>query len=371
MKESKQLQKIKNLISPFTKRAYFVGGSVRDEIFNLHFNTNLQSKDFDIEIYDISPQNFAKIMQNLKANGVGKNFFVYKYQDYDLSLPRTENKISFGHRGFEVKICNDEKIASKRRDFTINALMKNIFTGEILDFYGGISDIKNRRLKIIDSKSFVEDSLRILRGIHFATKFNLKIEKNSFEIMKNLEISDLSKDRISAEMIKIFRSKYKEKALKLIFDFNIFKDIFGFEISKNDLDKTIKSLKNSRKFIEDERLFLYILCNENRKNPKEILENLHLNNFYKTLLNEPFFRKISPKILMQIAIKMPLKNWLGSYNKKRIALAKKLQIYDKKFDPKINIEEILDQGFKKQEIAQQISKLKNNAIEKYLQNFKK
>lgn len=374
MKELKNLTKIKNLLLPYTKRVYFVGGSVRDEFFNLFFNTNLQNKDFDIEIYDISPEIFHKIMQEIKANGVGKNFFVYKYENYDLSLPRTENKISYGHKGFDVSLCNDEKIAVKRRDFTINSIMKNIFTGEILDFHNGINDIKNKKLKLIDKKSFVEDSLRVLRGVGFASRFNLKIENATFEIMKNLNISDLSKDRILTEMIKIFKSDFSEIGLKLLFNLNKFEQIFGFKISQKDLEKSVNFFKKAKKFVKDERFFLYILCNLNGQNLKEVLQFLKLNKTYKSLINEPFYMKISPEILMKISIQTPLKNWLGLYNQKRVNLAKKLKIYDKKFDPKIDIKEILDQGYKAKEISKQIEKQQKIAIKNYLkysyrQNF--
>jgi tRNA nucleotidyltransferase (CCA-adding enzyme) len=123
------LKEIINFLKPHTKRAYLVGGALRDILMHK------TPTDFDIEIYDITPKKFEILMNKLGAKGVGKSFFVYKYKNFDLSLPRTENKIDKGHKGFEVKICQNEKEASKRRDFTINSIMLNIFTNEILDFY--------------------------------------------------------------------------------------------------------------------------------------------------------------------------------------------------------------------------------------------
>ena len=105
------MNEIISLLKPYTKRAYLVGGAVRDILMNK------TPTDFDIEIYDITPQEFEKIMDKINAKGVGKSFFVYKYKNFDLSLPRIENKTGHGHKGFSVKLTNDEKTASLRRDF--------------------------------------------------------------------------------------------------------------------------------------------------------------------------------------------------------------------------------------------------------------
>ena len=81
-----KLKEITDFLKPYTSRAYLVGGAVRDILMNKTPN------DFDIEIYDISPTIFEKLMEKLGAKGVGKNFFVYKYKNFDLSLPRIENR---------------------------------------------------------------------------------------------------------------------------------------------------------------------------------------------------------------------------------------------------------------------------------------
>jgi tRNA nucleotidyltransferase (CCA-adding enzyme) len=145
-------------------------------------------------------------MQNIGANAVGKSFFVYKYKNFDLSLPRSENKIGLKHNDFEVKLINDEFKACQRRDFTINSIMLNIFTFEILDFYGGISDIKSKTLRFINEKTFCEDSLRSLRAVQFAARFGFKIENQTKELIKSMDISHLSSSRISTELIKFFKS---------------------------------------------------------------------------------------------------------------------------------------------------------------------
>ena len=140
-----------NYLNRFSSRIYLVGGFVRDLFLG---GISGESADLDIELYDVSPQKFDEIMRSFGAQGVGKSYFVYKYKNFDVSLPRTESKIGVGHKGFSVALAADEREASKRRDFTINSIMLNALSGEILDFYGGISDIKFRVLRLVDERSF-------------------------------------------------------------------------------------------------------------------------------------------------------------------------------------------------------------------------
>ena len=125
----RQINEAIAFLKPYTKRAYLVGGSVRDLCLDeaLH--------DLDIEVYDIEPTVFDSLMQSVGAVGVGKSFFVYKLGNIDFSLPRVERKSGVGHAAFEVQVCQDEKEASRRRDFSVNAMMLNIFNGELLDFW--------------------------------------------------------------------------------------------------------------------------------------------------------------------------------------------------------------------------------------------
>ena len=136
------LNEIISLLKPYTNRAYLVGGAVRDILMDKTPN------DFDIEIYDLSPTLFENLMKKLGAKGVGKQFFVYKYKNFDLSLPRIENKIGIGHKGFKVKITQDEKIASLRRDFTINSIYADI-NGNLFDPFDGKKDLENGKINFI------------------------------------------------------------------------------------------------------------------------------------------------------------------------------------------------------------------------------
>lgn len=111
---------------------YFVGGFVRDKLLNK------ENKDIDVEIFDISPTKLKEILSNYgEADEVGASFGVLMIKDVDIdfAMPRTERKTGDGHRGFDINVNPFLSLeeASKRRDFTINAFMEDVLSGEIID----------------------------------------------------------------------------------------------------------------------------------------------------------------------------------------------------------------------------------------------
>ena len=353
----------RSLFAPFTSRVYLVGGFVRDAFLGREIY------DYDIEVYDIEPTKFNELMASIGASGVGKSYFIYKYKNYDIGLPRSESKTGNSHKDFAVSYINDPKTASLRRDFTINAMMMNIFNGEILDFYGGKQDLANKTLKHIDSEKFKEDPLRVLRGVQFSARLDFSIVSETLALMKSLNLEHLSRDRINTELIKFFHAKYLEKGAYYLFELGLFKEIFGMQISMDD--GFLSDLKSAREFVDDERLFLYLLFGKFELDAKEILEKMRLPKSYFSILKQPYFKDMpSDKELMQIALNMPIKSWLGAYNKEQIGRAKKLGIYEMKFDPKVDVAEILSAGFKNKEIAKEIKRRQELEISKYLSERK-
>ncbi|TQR32994.1 CCA tRNA nucleotidyltransferase [Campylobacter sp. MIT 99-7217] len=356
---------IAEYLKPFTKRVYLVGGSVRDSLLNLELS------DFDIEIYDLDPRLFDKLMQKLGANGVGKSFFVYKYKNYDLALARYENKISHGHKGFEVQICNDEKSGAKRRDFTINALMMNIYDGRVLDFYEGLKDLEHKILRHIDEKSFKEDSLRVLRAVHFVARFDLAVSLETLELMKTMDISDLSLDRINAELYKFFKASNLKLGFELLQELGLEEKIFHFyneDKKRNEKFKVL--LDRSRVFIKDEGLFLYLYLNFFNLDKKIFFQKTKLKKELFIKANEAFFEdEMSDFDLLKIALDKPLKEWLGLFDEKRVQRAKNLGFYDKKFIVQISTQKLIEQGFSGKILGEKIQALKEEAIKTYLKNL--
>ena len=361
--KNSELDFFRSLFAPFSKRVYLVGGCVRDALLGREIY------DYDIEVYDIKPAKFDELMTSIKASGVGKSYFIYKYKNYDLGLPRSESKTGNSHKDFAVSYINDPSLASLRRDFTVNAMMMNIFNGEILDFHGGKKDLESKMLRHIDSEKFKEDPLRVLRGVQFSARLGFSIANETLELMKTLDLAHLSKDRINTELIKFFRSEHLEKGAFYLFKLSLFKEIFGVQIRKND--EFLAELKSARNFVDDERLFLYMLFGKFELDAKEILEKMRLPKSYFSILKEPFFKDMpSDNELLKIALNMPLKSWLGAYNKERIERAKELGVYERKFEPKIYVREILAAGFKNEMITAEIKRRQELEISNYLSERK-
>ena len=357
--KNSELDFFRSLFAPFSKRVYLVGGCVRDALLGREIY------DYDIEIYDIKPAKFDELMTGIRASGVGKSYFIYKYKNYDLGLPRSESKTGISHKDFAVSYINDPNLASLRRDFTVNAMMMNIFNGEILDFHGGKKDLESKTLRHIDSEKFKEDPLRVLRGVQFSARLGFSIANKTLELMKTLDLAHLSKDRINTELIKFFRSEHLEKGAFYLFKLSLFKEIFGVQICEND--EFLAELKSARNFVDDERLFLYMLFGKFELDAKEILEKMRLPKSYFSILKEPFFKAMpSGNELLEIALNMPIKSWLGAYNKERIERAKELGVYERKFEPKIDVREILAAGFKNEMIAFEIKRRQELEISSYL-----
>lgn len=183
-------------------RTYYVGGCVRDEL--LHKT----SKDIDIEVYGISPEQLRSICRKFgKVDEVGMSFGILKIHGYDIdiSMPRKERLTGVGHKSFDVEVdpYMDEKTAAMRRDFTINAIMKNVLTGEYVDSFSGIDDLKNHEIRHISDDTFVEDPLRVFRAAGFAARLNFHINQNTFNLCKSIDVSSLSNERIFEETNKV------------------------------------------------------------------------------------------------------------------------------------------------------------------------
>ena len=357
--KNSELDFFRSLFAPFSKRVYLVGGCVRDALLGREIY------DYDIEVYDIKPAKFDELMAGIRASGVGKSYFIYKYKNYDLGLPRSESKTGNSHKDFAVSYINDPALASLRRDFTVNAMMMNIFDGEILDFHGGKKDLESKTLRHIDGEKFKEDPLRVLRGVQFSARLDFSIADDTLELMKTLDLAHLSKDRINTELIKFFRSEHLEKGAFYLFKLSLFEQIFGVQICEND--EFLAELKSARNFVDDERLFLYMLFGKFELDAKEILEKMRLPKSYFSILKEPFFKAMpSDRELLEITLNMPLKSWLGAYNKERIEHAKELGVYERKFEPKIDVREILAAGFKNEMIAAEIKRRQELEISSYL-----
>ncbi|MDX6305446.1 MAG: hypothetical protein QOI77_2415 [Blastocatellia bacterium] len=182
-------------------RALLVGGCVRDELMGR------QPKDWDVEIYGIAPARLRELLDSFgEVNVVGEAFTVYKLGAHlDVSLPRRERKTGRGHRAFFIEGDPEMAIqeAAARRDFTINAILQDPLTGEIIDPFHGRDDLQSGILRAVSPNTFSEDSLRVLRAAQFAARFEFRVEPETALLCRAIDLSDLPSERIWGELEKL------------------------------------------------------------------------------------------------------------------------------------------------------------------------
>jgi tRNA nucleotidyltransferase (CCA-adding enzyme) len=217
--------KLAEAVNAVGGRAMLVGGCVRDELMGR------EAKDFDVEVYNLEPAKLREILETFgRVDAVGEAFTVYKLgADLDVSLPRRERKVGRGHRGFVIEGDGAMSFAeaSKRRDFTINAILKDILTGEIIDVYGGREDIEKKLLRHVSGETFAEDSLRVLRAAQFAARFEFEIDAETVEICRRIDLTDLPKERIWGEFEKLLLAAEKPSTgLRLLYELGVVEQLF-------------------------------------------------------------------------------------------------------------------------------------------------
>ena len=182
-------------------RALLVGGCVRDALMGV------QPKDWDLEVYNLDPARLREILDQFgPVNIVGEAFTVYKLGNHlDVSIPRRERKAGRGHKAFVIEGDPAMSIAeaTRRRDFTINAILQDPLSGELIDPFDGQRDIDRHILRAVSKDTFAEDSLRVLRAAQFASRFEFDIDPETVELCRSIDLSDLPAERIWGEMEKL------------------------------------------------------------------------------------------------------------------------------------------------------------------------
>ncbi len=177
-----------------------MGGFVRDRLLGQ------PSTDLDLEVFGIPEDRLRELLATLgRVEPVGQAFPVYKLGHMDVALPRRESKAGRGHKGFIVQ--GDPSMtyseAARRRDFTINAIAWDPLTDQYLDPFDGRADLDKRLLRVVDPGTFEDDSLRVLRALQFAARFELTIDPATADICRAIPLDDLPAERIWGEFEKL------------------------------------------------------------------------------------------------------------------------------------------------------------------------
>ena len=190
-------------------RPYLVGGAVRDALLGLPV------KDYDVEVFGLPADRLETALRRAgRVDAVGQAFRVFKLSGIagvpgavDVSLPRRDSKLGPGHRGIAVEgdpgLSLEE--ATRRRDFTVNAMLLDPLSGELVDPWHGREDLRRRILRAVDPGHFGEDPLRALRAVQFAARFELTVAEATAALCASMPLGELPADRVFAEMEKLLR----------------------------------------------------------------------------------------------------------------------------------------------------------------------
>ena len=226
------------------KNLYYIGGVVRDEI--------LKTPSFDIDLtYNGNAIEFAKKLPNAEILQINEPFGTVRIKldgkEIDIASTRSESYPQKGHLPIVDKIGCSLKEDVMRRDFTINAMAKSTLTGKIIDYTGGLNDIKTKTLRVLHDNSFIDDPTRILRMLKFAVRFGFEPDEHTKklqdEYLTNINY-DMSYKRLKKELMETFNLNRYEAFEKFV-NSGIYKLIspLKFELPKYDFSKLIKHFK--------------------------------------------------------------------------------------------------------------------------------
>lgn len=201
MSQREMIKSIAERVHALGGQALLVGGCVRDEILGI------PCYDIDCEVHGIEPDKLKEILSRfgeIDESGSAYGIFTIKGAGLDIALPRRETRTGPGHKDFVVTVdpMLSPEEAAARRDFTVNAIMCDALTGQYVDPYGGMEDLRNGVLRAVPGGQFEEDPLRVLRGAQFAARFHLTPYEETIEKMRRMDMGNLSASRVFAEMKK-------------------------------------------------------------------------------------------------------------------------------------------------------------------------
>ncbi|MBN1469137.1 MAG: CCA tRNA nucleotidyltransferase [Fusobacteriaceae bacterium] len=316
---------------------FIVGGFVRDKILGF------PNKDYDVEVFNIIEYDFENILKKFGTFKKVGNFSIYLIKrNIEIYLNIEKKDLSL-----------DEQIyyASRRRDFTMNALYYDLLENKIVDYLDGQKDIEKKILKYSEKVEFLRDPLRILRAVYFSSKYDFEISNELMNIifLNKEKLKMVSKERIFNEIQKVFNnkkivSKYFENLKKLGLDNILFDENVEFSkmylLKSNDINDYFAVLALETKnfpyfFVEDKTI---IRNSISISNSVKLLEKA--NEITDYLINK-LSRKTNLKSVLRIY-------GLGDNDKKEklVALYKEYLKRRNALEPLVEGKDLIEMGYK-------------------------
>jgi tRNA nucleotidyltransferase (CCA-adding enzyme) len=232
---SRVLSTLADEVSGRGGRVVVVGGAVRDMLLSDVTGVPIEPHDIDVEVYGVPLTEVREMVShNLQVDEVGAQFSVLKVSlgggnSLDISTPRREVTTGVGHREFDVEpdhtMTFDE--AAQRRDITINAMGYDVTTGELLDAYGGVRDLRDGVIRHV-SHRFSEDPLRPLRVARFAARLGFSIHPDTIAICRSMrpDASTIPAERIWGELRGVLASEAPGRAFYALESMGWLWDVF-------------------------------------------------------------------------------------------------------------------------------------------------
>ena len=316
-------------INDTSNKLFYIGGVVRDELLGL--------KSFDVDITYVGNaieycSKFGEVVQENPDFGTirvkmsstiqqgSKDFALSTSGEYkvsekmyvDFASTRSEYYPKKGHLPVVNKIGCSLKEDVLRRDFTINALAKSVTTGEIVDYVGGLKDIKNKKLRVLHDKSFIDDPTRIIRGLKFSVRFGFELDEHTKklqdEYLANINY-DMSYKRVKKELIETF-SLNSQVAFEKFINEKIYKLVTpnDIELPKINIEKLIEqySVEKIQPFSALWLVYVGVLTDLSRI-PLTKIEQKILDDVPKKVLKSDFelykaFEKVNIESILLYAI---------------------------------------------------------------------
>ncbi|MBQ1810179.1 MAG: CCA tRNA nucleotidyltransferase [Erysipelotrichaceae bacterium] len=278
MDDRKTAEAIAAKIAEAGGRAYYVGGCVRDKLLKR------PCKDLDIEVYGIPADTLEALLSAFgNVLTVGKSFGIFKleHSSLDIALPRTEEKTGEGHRAFLTSADPylPPETASSRRDFTVNALMEDVLSGEIHDYHNGLKDLGKGVLRHVNDASFSEDPLRVLRAARFAAQLGFDVAEETRELCRKIDLTSLSRERVEGETEKALLSREPDRYFAELREMGQLKDYYAELGDGPFFNKKALSLRKEAK--NPVMYMLGILCSGIKETKREALLRRFLTKKYE------------------------------------------------------------------------------------------
>ncbi len=212
---------------------YAVGGYVRDWLRGApHAEVDLL----------VARRPLDAIVEALRPHGsvdlVGRSFGVIKFtlkgRTYDVALPRVDRPAEVpagpkSHKDIVIAADPDLPVEKdlQRRDFRCNSMALRLSDATLLDPFGGAADVRARRLRVTDPRSFPDDPLRVLRAGRFASVLEFRVDPSVYELARDVDLSGLSVERVDDELFRILlRSPRPSRGLRELFRLGVLEKLF-------------------------------------------------------------------------------------------------------------------------------------------------